>query len=86
MCCEYVCLILYHCSDSSDQGKRTHEFDFFINDELVRGSLGSHIEERGIPIENVIEIEYSERNPPPSLLDVFDHKDWVSCVHCNKKL
>ena len=62
------------------------DFDFFISNELIRSSLKKHIEERGIPIENVIEIEYSKRNPPPVLSDVFDHKDWVSCVHCNKKL
>ena len=73
-------------ADSSGGDKHTYEFDFFINNELVRGSLGSHIDERGIPIENVIDIEYSDRNPPPSLSEVFDHKEWVSCVHCNKKL
>ncbi|CAI7993738.1 Ribosome biogenesis protein WDR12 homolog (Fragment), partial [Geodia barretti] len=33
--------------------------------------------------EAVIEIEVIERNPPPRLADVFDHKDWVSGVHIN---
>ncbi len=36
--------------------------------------------------ENVIRIEYVERSPPPSLSDVLDHRDWVSCVHCSEKL
>ena len=36
--------------------------------------------------ENVIQIEYVERSPPPSLSKVFDHRDWVSCVHCSSKL
>ena len=72
--------------DSSDGVERSSEFDFFINSNLIRGSLKSHIDERSIPVENVIAIEYSERSRPPSLSEEFDDKDWVSCVHCNKKL
>lgn len=62
------------------------EFDFFIDGILISGSLKSHIDDRGIPIENVIQIEFVERSPPPVLSDVFDHSDWVSCIHCNRRL
>ncbi len=36
--------------------------------------------------ENVIQVEYVERSPPPCLSEVLDHRDWVSCVHCSAKL
>lgn len=36
--------------------------------------------------ESVIEIEVIVRNPPPSLSEEVDHKDWVSAVHCNDRL
>ena len=31
----------------------------------------------------MVQIEYIERNPPPSLENEMPHNDWVSAVHCN---
>ena len=64
----------------------TKKFDFLIDGEIVRGSLEGHISERNLAVENVIRIEYVVRDPPPALLDEFEHDDWVSCVHCSRKL
>lgn len=36
--------------------------------------------------ENVIRIEYVERNPPPTLNQEVRHNEWVSAVHCSAKL
>lgn len=36
--------------------------------------------------ENVVQIEYVERSPPPSLSAEFSHNDWLSAVHCTEQL
>ena len=36
--------------------------------------------------ENVIQIEYVERSPPPSLAAEFSHNDWLAAVQCTEQL
>ncbi|XP_022643463.1 ribosome biogenesis protein WDR12 homolog [Varroa jacobsoni] len=58
------------------------EFEFFIQDNILLGSVEEHLEEHGLIVENEIEIEYSVKCPIPEVLDSLTHDDWVSAVHC----
>ncbi|XP_065885840.1 ribosome biogenesis protein WDR12 homolog isoform X2 [Dysidea avara] len=61
------------------------EFDFVINEELLRTTIGQHLTDRLIGNEAVVEIECIEKNAPPEPLHVLQHSDWVSCVQCHQK-
>ncbi|CDZ97377.1 Microtubule binding protein YTM1 (contains WD40 repeats) [Phaffia rhodozyma] len=62
-------------------------FDFVIDGELLRGSLGdwSQSKGQGDGGESVLEIEYIESVLPPTLLNTYQHDDWVSSVSAQKK-
>lgn len=62
------------------------EFDFLISNQFLQGTLEKFIADQHTPTENVIHIEYVERNPPPTLSQEIQHKEWVSAVHCNARL
>ncbi|KAL5496249.1 hypothetical protein EMCRGX_G012494 [Ephydatia muelleri] len=62
------------------------EFDFLINNHFLQSSLEKFITDQHTPTENVIHIEYVERNPPPTLNQEVRHNEWVSAVHCSAKL
>ncbi|CAB0039142.1 unnamed protein product [Trichogramma brassicae] len=70
--------------ESNDQ-KKTIEFDFLVNSEFLRTTLKEHIAEREISCENVIDIEYIEKHPPPEPQDCLIHDDWVSAVAMQDK-
>lgn len=73
---------MHHSLADIDEKK---EFDFVINGELLRTTVGQHLTDRLIGTEAVVEIECIEKNVPPEPLDVLQHSDWVSCVHCHQK-
>lgn len=56
------------------------EFDFLVSGEFLRLSLGEHLREREVSFEDVIELEYVERFPPPEPQDCLLHDDWVSAL------
>ncbi|KAJ8680541.1 hypothetical protein QAD02_016328 [Eretmocerus hayati] len=56
------------------------EFDFLVCSEFLRTTLAEHVGERGISTEDVINIEYLEKHPPPEPQDCLIHDDWVSAV------
>ena len=56
------------------------EFDFLVCSEFLRTTLTEHIGERGVSIEDVINVEYIEKHPPPEPQDCLIHDDWVSAV------
>lgn len=66
-----------------DAHYNTVEFDFIINDELLRSTLIQHLESKSISTEHTIVIEYVEATPPPEIADCLMHDDWVSAVHVN---
>lgn len=73
-------------SESIDTHKGV-EFDFLIGSEFLRVSLIEHISEKGISTENVIDVEYILKHPPPEPQDCLIHDDWVSTVAvCEKWL
>lgn len=55
-------------------------FDFILNNELIRGSLGSALERQQLNEEAVAAIEYVMCIPPPKPQPPQPHKDWVSAV------
>jgi len=58
-------------------------FDFLVNGELVRTTLGKFIEEHGLSTEKVTTVEYIQSVPPPQPKPDLPHDDWVAAVHAN---
>ncbi|XP_064614148.1 ribosome biogenesis protein wdr12-like [Liolophura sinensis] len=57
------------------------DFDFLIDGEFLRVSLGEYLEQKEISnTESVVCIEYVERQPAPEPDRSLLHDDWVSCV------
>ncbi|XP_031844303.1 ribosome biogenesis protein WDR12 homolog [Nomia melanderi] len=61
------------------------EFDFLVCSQFLRTSLAEHITERSLSTEEVIDVEYVEKYPPPEPQDCLIHDDWVSTVAVNEK-
>ncbi|KAL6011987.1 WD repeat-containing protein 12 [Asimina triloba] len=55
-------------------------FDFLIDGELVRMSLGEFLLAKGISAEKILEIEYIEAVAPRKQEKPCMHDDWVSAV------
>ncbi|EIN14717.1 ribosome biogenesis protein YTM1 [Punctularia strigosozonata HHB-11173 SS5] len=53
-------------------------FDFLIDGEILRGSLG----ELGANTEETLQIEYIESVMPPQKMSSLPHEDWVSSISC----
>ncbi|KAI5751299.1 hypothetical protein M8J77_006183 [Diaphorina citri] len=66
--------------DSNEDNYKDIQFDFLIAGELLRTSVTSFLESKGISSENVIDVEYLESTPTPSPLDCILHDDWVSAI------
>ena len=62
--------------------KKKYDFDFLINDKLIRGTLEDHVTQHHVPTEQVITIQCIQHSAPPELSQEIEHKDWVSAVHC----
>lgn len=61
------------------------EFDFLIANELLRETLLEHLNERTIPAEDAIEVEYIQRTPAPEPENAMLHDDWVCGVEVADK-
>lgn len=66
--------------DTLDGSFTDVEFDFLVQKEFLKHSLAKHLRDREISFEDVIEIEYIERFPPPEPIDALLHDDWVSAI------
>ena len=76
--------MIYLFDVESNSSHEPVEFDILINSELLRVSLIEHIQEKGISVENVVEVEYLVQQPPPEPQDCLIHDDWVSAVRVQK--
>lgn len=65
---------------------KTIEFDFLVQNELLRVPLQEHLQERTLSTEAVVEIEYLERTPAPEPQDSILHEDWVATIKVADKL
>ena len=55
-------------------------FEFLIDEEVLRVSLGGHVGAKGISTESVLQVEYFPAVLPPELNEEHQHDDWVSCM------
>ncbi|WAR54109.1 hypothetical protein PtB15_3B620 [Puccinia triticina] len=60
-------------------------FDFVVNDQLLRTSVKSFIDSRGLSTESVLEIEYLESVLPPKFIQSLEHDDWISDLSISKQ-
>lgn len=61
---------------------RVVPFDFLIHGEILKGSLGEWCAEKGLGVEQTLEIEYIESIMPPQQMSSIPHEDWVSSISC----
>ncbi|KAF9220045.1 WD40 repeat-like protein [Gyrodon lividus] len=57
-------------------------FDFLLQGEILRTSLGEWGTDKGLGEEDTLEIEYFESVLPPQRMTTLPHEDWVSSVSC----
>lgn len=85
-CIELNTLLNELLKESRPDGKwNPVEFDFLVNNEILKVPILEHLEERNIPGEGTIIVEYVERYPAPDPQDCLLHDDWVSAVEVNNK-
>ncbi|GLH12260.1 Ribosome biogenesis protein WDR12 homolog [Gryllus bimaculatus] len=85
-CIELNSLLNELLKESRLDGKwQSVEFDFLVLNEFLRVPLLEHLEERSIPSEGTIDVEYVERHPAPEPQDCLLHDDWVSAVQVKDK-
>uniref|UniRef100_A0A8D8WHQ6 Ribosome biogenesis protein WDR12 homolog n=1 Tax=Cacopsylla melanoneura TaxID=428564 RepID=A0A8D8WHQ6_9HEMI len=65
---------------SNDDEYKPVQFDFLVAGELLRTTITSFLESKGVSCENVIDVEYLESTPTPSPLDCILHDDWVAAI------
>ncbi|XP_056008326.1 ribosome biogenesis protein WDR12 homolog isoform X1 [Ostrea edulis] len=73
-----ICQVLKAGSDES--AETAIDFDFLLDGEFLRLPLDKHLENKGISSEDLVEIEFIERQPAPKPEDSLLHDDWVSCL------
>ncbi|KAI8777872.1 ribosome biogenesis protein WDR12 homolog [Biomphalaria glabrata] len=78
--------IIYSVLNEGKTANSFIEFDFLIHGEFLRTSLETHLEEKNVSSEAVIEIEYVERQAAPRPETSLAHDDWVSCVRGSNSL
>nr|XP_053629109.1 ribosome biogenesis protein WDR12 homolog [Cherax quadricarinatus] len=69
----------------SDYQKSLPNFHFIVKGQLLHGTLQERLEECGESFESVVEIEYLEKQPPPTPKDSLHHDDWVAALQCSDK-
>ncbi|XP_071514205.1 ribosome biogenesis protein WDR12 homolog [Panulirus ornatus] len=67
----------------SVEKKDLPQFEFIVSGQLLIGSLKQRLEECGVSLESVVEIEYIEKQPPPTPKDSLHHDDWVAALQCS---
>ena len=59
---------------------RTVPFDFIVDGELLRTSLGEYFARKGLSPESTLELEYVRSTLPPVFRDAAVHDDWIAAV------
>lgn len=60
-------------------------FEFLVEEELLRVSLGEHIAARNTSTEATLEVEYFPALLPPEPKDENEQEDWISCISILRK-
>ena len=61
-------------------GATSRPFDFLLEGELLRTSLGGALKQRGLSGEATVTLEYIPLLAPPNPRPAHTHPDWVSCA------
>ena len=62
------------------EGDEYIPFEFLVEDELLRASLGEHVAARNTSTEATLEVEYFPALLPPEPKDENEQEDWISCI------
>ncbi|KAJ3437871.1 ribosome biogenesis protein wdr12 [Anaeramoeba flamelloides] len=65
--------------------EETKIFEFLLQNEFLRSSLGEMLLKLELTGEKIIELEYTNSLSAPEPLGQYNHDDWVSSVHCIKR-
>ncbi|KAJ3440656.1 ribosome biogenesis protein wdr12 [Anaeramoeba flamelloides] len=65
--------------------EETKIFEFLLQNEFLRASLGEMLLKLELTGEKIIELEYTNSLSAPEPLGQYNHDDWVSSVHCIKR-
>lgn len=60
-------------------------FEFLVEEELLRVTLGEHIAARNTSTEATLEVEYFPALLPPEPQDESEQEDWISCISILRK-
>lgn len=71
--------------NDSNEETASIPFDFIIDGELLRTSLSSYLQGKGLTEETAIEIEYVRSTLPPKFSAAFEHDDWISGVDASRE-
>lgn len=69
-----------HKNDHSLTHLNEIEFDFLINNKLLRNTIKEFVDKEKISGEEQLEVEYFTKTKPPEPHNSFLHDDWVSSV------
>lgn len=60
------------------------KFDFVIDNELLRTSLLDHVNEQNLSTENVLNVEFFEKQAAPKMKKEIKMNDWISCTRLSE--
>ncbi|XP_014488962.1 PREDICTED: ribosome biogenesis protein WDR12 homolog [Dinoponera quadriceps] len=72
--------LVYELLKESNVKQSKIQFDFIIASELLRTSLLEHIAKKNVATEDIIEVQYVEKYPPPEHKNCITQDDWISAV------
>lgn len=62
----------------------TIPFDFIVDGQLLRTSLGEWLLQKGLTEENTVDVYYVRSTLPPKFSAAFEHDDWISSVDASR--
>ncbi|PWN93635.1 WD40 repeat-like protein [Acaromyces ingoldii] len=72
--------LLHHGQDDA----ATIPFDFIVDGQLLRTSLGEWLLQKGLTEENTVDVYYVRSTLPPKFSAAFEHDDWISSVDASR--
>ena len=72
-------------AETNDEIDDNVEFEFLINEKLLRVTLKQFVDNECLNYENQLEIEFVLKEQAPEPFNSLLHDDWVSCVQANQQ-
>lgn len=67
-----------------DEAGSAIPFDFIVDGQLLRTSLGEWLLQKGLTEESTVDIYYVRSTLPPKFSAAFEHDDWISGVDASR--